>query len=347
MMMTSWQKIRTAFLENKPIYLYGMGNGADKILDIFAEMGVSVSGVFASDDFVRGQFFRDFRVQKYSDIKDLNPVIVIAFGTAVPEVMARIFDMAKLHPVIMPDIPVTGSDVFDDEFYLKNQTKIDAVKNLFSDENSKQLFENIINFKLSGDIKYLNGGCSFEDIFKSLPLTDNEIYADCGAYTGDTVKIFSETVKDYKRIYAFEPSAKTFKKLQKNIADMHDIICYNAAVWSDEGQAFIDGTNNRNSNILTAGKQTVKTVKISNDATLIKLDVEGSEMQALSGIDYSNKPKIICAVYHKSEDIFAIPLYLKQFGYKFKLKRINCLPAWDVFLIGESFFEKGKTWNKI
>jgi FkbM family methyltransferase len=332
---TSWQTLRTAFLEKKPLYLYGMGNGADKILDILTEMGVSVSGVFASDDFVRGQAFRGFQVQKYSDIKDLNPVIIIAFGTSVPEVMARIFDMAKLHTVIMPDIPVTGSDLFDDDFYFAHEAEINAVKELFSDEFSKQLYENIINFKLSGDINYLSDGCSFEDIFKNMNLSDNEIYADCGAYTGDTVKIFSETVKDYKRIYAYEPSEKTFKKLFKNTTGMHDIFLHNAAVWSEDGEAFIDGTNNRNSNILSTGKQAIKTVKIPHDATLIKLDVEGSEMQALTGIDLSKKPKIICAVYHRSSDIFAIPLYLQQFGYKFKLKRINCLPAWDIFLIGE------------
>jgi FkbM family methyltransferase len=329
-MITSWQTLRTAFLEKKPIYLYGMGNGADKILDILTEMGVSVSGVFASDDFVRGQAFRGFKVQKYSDIAHLNPVIIVCFGTAIPEVMARIFELSKRHTVIMPDIPVTGSDLF-----VKNQTKIDAVKNLFSDEASKNLFENIINFKLTGDINYLSGGCSFEDIFKSLSLTEHEIYADCGAYTGDTVKIFSETVKNYKRIDAYEPSEKTYAKLVKNTANMHDIFLHNAAVWSEDGEAYIDGTNNRNSNILSVGKQTVKTVKISNDATLIKLDVEGSEMQALSGIDFSKKPKLITAVYHRSEDIFTIPLYLKQFGYKFKLKRINCLPAWDIFLICE------------
>ncbi|MDR0944037.1 MAG: FkbM family methyltransferase [Ruminococcus sp.] len=336
-MMTSWQKIRTAHLEKRPIYLYGMGNGADKILDILAETGMSVSGVFASDDFVRGQAYKGFRVQKYSDIAHLNPLIIIAFGTSLPEVMQRIFDLSKRHEVIMPDIPVTGTELFDDDYFIKNQAEINAAKNLFSDENSKRLFEDIINFKLTGDINYFSdaGGCSFADIFKSLPLTDNEIYADCGAYTGDTVKIFSETVKGYKRIDAYEPSEKTFKKLVKNTANMYDISLHNAAVWSEDGEAFIDGTNNRNSNILSTGKQAIKTVKISPDATVIKLDVEGSEMQALSGIDFTKKPKIICAVYHKSEDIFAIPLYLKQFGYRFKLKRINCLPAWDIFLICE------------
>ncbi len=45
------------FFQNcgKPVVLYGMGDGADKVLNAFAYYGIEVSGVFASDGFVRGQ----------------------------------------------------------------------------------------------------------------------------------------------------------------------------------------------------------------------------------------------------------------------------------------------------
>jgi FkbM family methyltransferase len=355
-----------------------MGNGAEKILEILSGMGISVSGVFASDDFVRGQSFRGFTVEKLSDIEERERdfIIVVAFGTALPEIIGRICDIALKHTVIMPDIPVSGDTLFDDEFFLKHIAEFETVYELFEDDYSRALFENVINFKISGDIKYLlENSVNFAEIFRAIGLCDTEIYADCGAYTGDTVKIFAETAGSYRRIDAFEPSAKTFSKLQKNVASFRAVNCYNAAVWDRDGYGFIDGTDNRNSNLFgvdkqavcgaeTAGTQTagaqaagaqtdgaqtagaghtksltpVKTVRldsVSADATLIKLDVEGAEMQALSGIDFTRKPKIICAVYHRSEDLFAIPLFLKQFGYRFKLRRIHCLPAWDIFLIAD------------
>ena len=53
----------------KPIVLYGMGNGADKILDWCEVHNVKVQGVFASDEFVRGQQFRGFTVERYDAIK--------------------------------------------------------------------------------------------------------------------------------------------------------------------------------------------------------------------------------------------------------------------------------------
>jgi FkbM family methyltransferase len=335
---TSWQKIREAAKAGRPLFLYGMGNGAEKIVDILTGMGVTVSGVFASDDFVRGQSFKGFLVQKYSEIKDLDPVIIVCFGTAIPEIIARIADMAKIHTVIMPDVPVTGERLFDEDFYFENEYEIEAVRDLFSDDFSRTLFENFISFKLTGDIKYLlSHTTDFADIFKSASPSDEENYADCGAYTGDTVKIFTEVTNGkYNRIDAFEPSAKTFKKLQKNTVDIHDIILHNAAVWNDDSEAFIDGTDNKNSNLFGRGSYAINTVQLSTvcpDATLIKLDVEGAEREALQGIDLTKRQKLIVALYHRSEDFFKIPLYLQNFGYSFKLRRINCLPAWDLFLV--------------
>lgn len=53
----------------KPIVLYGMGNGADKIIDWCEANGVQVQGVFASDEFVRGQQFRGFTVERYDVLR--------------------------------------------------------------------------------------------------------------------------------------------------------------------------------------------------------------------------------------------------------------------------------------
>ena len=56
-----WELLSTT---TKPVVLYGMGNGADKIIDWCEENQVRVQGVFASDEFVRGQQFRGFKVER-------------------------------------------------------------------------------------------------------------------------------------------------------------------------------------------------------------------------------------------------------------------------------------------
>ena len=44
-----WQRLRD---DCKPIYIYGMGNGAEKILDTLDAFDLKASGVIVSDGFV-------------------------------------------------------------------------------------------------------------------------------------------------------------------------------------------------------------------------------------------------------------------------------------------------------
>ena len=50
--MDLWQTLAET---NKTVVMYGMGNGADKILAVCERYGIEVAEFFASDDFVRGQ----------------------------------------------------------------------------------------------------------------------------------------------------------------------------------------------------------------------------------------------------------------------------------------------------
>ena len=54
---------------SKPIIIYGMGDGAQKILDVCSLKNVKISGFMASDDFVRGHSFAGFEVKTLSDIE--------------------------------------------------------------------------------------------------------------------------------------------------------------------------------------------------------------------------------------------------------------------------------------
>ena len=51
---SSWTRIKNS---KKPVYIYGMGGGCEKILSQFKRLDIKIDGIFASDDFVRGQSF--------------------------------------------------------------------------------------------------------------------------------------------------------------------------------------------------------------------------------------------------------------------------------------------------
>ncbi|MBQ0091715.1 MAG: FkbM family methyltransferase, partial [Clostridiales bacterium] len=52
-----------------PVYLYGTGDGADKISAYLEEKGVKIRGVFASDGFVRDREYRGYRVRSLGEVE--------------------------------------------------------------------------------------------------------------------------------------------------------------------------------------------------------------------------------------------------------------------------------------
>jgi hypothetical protein len=70
----------------------------------------------------------------------------------------------------------------------------------------------------------------------------------------------------------------------------------------------------------------------------IKYDVEGAEYEALVGSHETimrNSPTLLVSLYHRSRDIFFLINYLKGKypEYTMKLRRLMCLPAWEIDLI--------------
>ena len=102
-----WEYLKTV---KKPILLYGTGNGADKIIDRLLLYGVTVSGVFASDGFVRNRYFRGFKVISYSESKAVfkNFIVLVAFGSKRPEVLNNVEKIAFEQELYVVDVPVFG-----------------------------------------------------------------------------------------------------------------------------------------------------------------------------------------------------------------------------------------------
>ena len=104
-MQDLWNYLKTV---SKPIFLYGTGNGADKILDELIRLNISVSGVFASDGFVRSRTFRGFPVQSYSAVKQQfgDIIVLVAFGSYLTDVIDNIKRIASENELYAPDVPV-------------------------------------------------------------------------------------------------------------------------------------------------------------------------------------------------------------------------------------------------
>lgn len=341
---STWEKLQE---ETRPIFIYGMGDGALKIMSVFRQKGITLSGIFASDDFVRGHSFEGYRVHKLSEVEEMvdDFVIVLAFAAGYQDLVDKIQELAARHTLYVPDVPVTGCGLFTYEFCQQNAEKLRAVYDSLADDFSRRVYANIINFKISGNIDYLTAVTTPKsEIYKKIIKPhQNETYVDLGAYNGDTIRELMEfTHGRYGAVYALEPDRKNFKKLAKFVDGMNRVYAYNAAAWCVDTELPFSARAGRQSTISAASDtmvsaRAVDTILSRKPATLIKMDVEGFEREAIWGAANTIgkfSPKLMISLYHRNEDIFELPLLIKTINpeYKLYIRHQLYIPAWETNL---------------
>lgn len=338
-MQDLWSYLKTA---NKPITLYGTGNGADKVLKRLSQDNVKVSGVFSSAGFKKNKMYAGHIISDYNSLKQKwgDMIILVCFGSHLPLVMDNVKALNNENELYIPDVPVAQNDIFDLEFAKKYKNELQQTYDILEDKLSKNVFENIIMFKLTGKLDYLlKAECDRKEVFDLLQLNKNENFLDLGAFTGDTVLEFIDYLNEYNCIIAVEPDNRNFKKLSENTKDLKDINRINAAV-SDKSGVVLISKNHGRGNSADGKTVEVRALSLSDickefKPTYIKMDIEGNEKRAIRGgrdLLLAQRPKMHIACYHTAYDIFEIPLLVKSISpdYKVYMRHHACFPAWDI-----------------
>ena len=333
-----WETLKSS---KKPVVLYGMGNGADKIISVCEKYGIKISGIFSSDSFVRDKKFHGMPVTNYSAAKRKfgDMTVLLCFGTSLPDVIENIKRIARDNELYAPDVPVWGDTLFCRKYYETRKSEFDEIYARLADGTSKKVFENTVKYKLTGKPDYLFDCETAEDeVFRTfLKLTNRETYLDLGAYRGDTVLSFISRVKNFNKIIAVEPDRKSFTKLCGATGHIENIKRINAFVTDSVGSRAFSMSGSRGSGAAAEGEAVdcVSVDSLNIAPTFIKADIEGAELEAISGAEKTimrHKPKMQIAAYHKSGDLIDIPKAVLKIrnDYKIYLRHYPCLPAWDI-----------------
>ena len=373
-----WHYLKSQADSGRPILLYGMGNGADKIIAVCEAYGIPVADFFASDGFVRGHSFHGKVVLSFTQACEKygaeNMIVLLSFASSRPEVLETIQRVASACEMYVPDVPVCGTELFNTEFYESHLHEINAARALFADEESRRVYDGIMEYKLTGRMDILRATESHPaDAYRHILHAQEFLTAaDLGAYNGDSIRDLRLYAPRLRDVIAMEPDRRNFRKLTeyatalREAGDTLTVHPVQAGAWSHTATLTFHGSGNRNAgltdepaeakgNILPSTADNPyfgKTAEVPVTALdtvaeeifgghthmdYIKFYVEGAEAEALLGsraIIQRDTPALLVSAYHRSADLFRLPLLVHELNpdYKLYLRRMAGVPAWDINL---------------
>lgn len=218
---------------------------------------------------------------------------------------------------------------------------------LWSDDDSRRGYLAQLRFRLLMDFNELPSPVLHpqyfaDDLFDLLP---NEMFIDCGAYDGDTIKEFlHRRGLSFNEIIAFEPDPVNFQNLQEYTSSLvgsikDKITCLQLAVGANKGKLRFEAKGTVQSAVTETGDLVVDCVPmdeflVNKMPTFLKMDIEGAEVDAMIGVRevlQKARPTLAICVYHRPDHLWRIPLIIDSISndYHFYL-RPHDEEGWDL-----------------
>lgn len=228
-------------------------------------------------------------------------------------------------------------------FYQEFESEIETAYKLFADEISQAVYSATLRFRITGD-------------FALLPIPDREHQycpldlpawksplrlIDCGAYDGDAIRDFIKSAYKIEALAGIEPDTANFTKLssfaKESLADIPEVTLFPCGVYSQTTQLNFSSGQGEASGITTSGDSMIQCIALDDALpnfmpTLIKMDIEGAEPEALLGAKQlitTCKPGLAISAYHAPEHLWQIPILINEISkgnYTFHLRAhaYNC-----------------------
>ena len=172
-------------------------------------------------------------------------------------------------------------------------------------------------------------GWQYFDMFAPV---SNEIVVDAGSFDGQTEsEIFKWGGENIQKIYAFEADPENCTQCRRYFADNgfgSRVQLVEKGAWNKRAVMWIKSAQwKAGSTVSAEGDVQIELTDIDSEVgddkvTFIKMDIEGSEMEALIGGRKSivkHKPRMAISVYHKPQDLWELADYILDLNPEYQL----------------------------
>lgn len=220
-------------------------------------------------------------------------------------------------------------------FFQQNEDRVKKLYGILADDKSRETLGGVIKYRavrqpLANELYSEWDQYFVKDIIQ---MADNEVFIDGGAYTGDTIQQFMDTAKKGQkrigRVIAFEPDPENYQLLNKFYGKNKKVMVINKGLANRSGELWFQEKGVASQLTEDEMKATTKVPVVNIDsvpecqeATWIKMDIEGAEMDALHGAEKTikrNHPKLTICIYHSDGDLLRIAEYVHELVPEYKL----------------------------
>lgn len=240
---------------------------------------------------------------------------------------------------------------FSKELY-NNYERIQNVEKMLYDDRSRKVYREVVRRRIigaTGEFNNLKTRTDPQYIFRHMyTIIDDEVIIDCGGYIGDSVEKFVLAFgNSVKKIYSFECFQDNIAKIKEKgeeltengwtgklivvpyaVSDKNGRITFND-IGNPEGGSLPDSrlTVQYNEklapiNIVEVETKTIDDYLPENEkVTLIKMDIEGAEYEALKGAEKTIKkyqPRLAISIYHNPDDYWRICEVIHSFNSEYQ-----------------------------
>jgi len=326
-------------LGDRPLVLYGAGKMGKAVIGFCREHGIAIDSI--CDRATKGMS-EGIGVINPDALRDSRPdaVIIVCSQVFNAEICDSLRDLGFASAQIIP-FPFEYPYINTLSDFKPHLPGYEWAYDFYEDERSKRLVLDKIRLILCDKGIERNTDCDlyFEDGFSELG--ENEVFVDGGAYIGDTAEDFLsrfEYSRDKCRVYSFEPDKVNYEKAAKRLTGFPNVTLVLKGLWSEEtlllfnasiggGSSFVCGSSKDVHHVqVTSLDHFFRDMPVSEWPTLIKMDIEGAENEALLGsadIIRRRKPKLAICAYHLTQDVYKLPQTIAgiRSDYRFALRQ--------------------------
>jgi len=293
---------------------------------------IDVDGII--DDFTRVQSSRKKSVLKIDEVDKNSIILCASFGSPL-EVKNRLDEMGFTHFNYLSFYRYSGLELASPPFILdfkedfeNNYEQYAFTYALLSDDKSKEVFEKVINFKISFDFDFMKGFTNnFDEQYfdkEILPSLENIRFVDGGAYVGDSLPTIIKNYPKFEKIYCIEPNTLHINIAKRNFSDISNVEFINCGLGNKKISNNQDVRKDQTNCAHDYQANNINTIDIliGGRVDFIKLDIEGAEQDAIEGAYNTIKnyhPILAICIYHKAEDWYKVPQKVLEINPNYKI----------------------------